>query len=133
MATTRQRGALGEAFACARLLEDGYRILERNWRSGKSEIDLITQKGNVIAFIEVKTRAQDGWCTPSQALARSQQRRIILAAVAYLRGKGIYNTGMFQPRFDLFEVVTACAGSPEVVRYRHLTSAYDTEGFDVFI
>ena len=110
MATTRQRGALGEAFACARLLEDGYRILERNWR-----------------------RAQDGWCTPSQALTRSQQRRIILAAVAYLRGKGIYNTGMFQPRFDLFEVVTACAGSPEVVRYRHLTSAYDTEGFDVFI
>ncbi len=83
MATTRQRGALGEAFACARLLEDGYRILERNWRSGKSEIDLIAQKGNVIAFIEVKTRAQDGWCTPSQALARSQQRRIILAAVAY--------------------------------------------------
>ena len=46
MATTRQRGALGEAFACARLLEDGYRILERNWRSGKSEIDLIAQKGN---------------------------------------------------------------------------------------
>ena len=45
MATTRQRGALGEAFACARLLEDGYRILERNWRSGKSEIDLIAQKG----------------------------------------------------------------------------------------
>ncbi len=133
MATTRQRGTLGETFACARLLEDGYQILERNWRSGKNEIDLIAKKENVIAFIEVKTRSQTGWSSPAQSLTRGQQRRILMAAVAYLRGRGIYNTGAFQPRFDLFEVVTACAGSPEVVRYRHLTSAYNTEGFDVFI
>lgn len=133
MATTRQRGTLGENFAVARLAEDGYEILARNWRSGHYEIDLIAQKADVIAFIEVKTRAADALLAPAAAVSKAQRRRIGLAAVAYLKQHGIYSTGVVQPRFDIFEVVTEQAGSPAIARYFHMTAAYDMGGLHVFI
>ena len=56
--SARTYGAAGEAFAASALEAEGYRILERNWRSGRSEIDLIAQRGDIIAFVEVKTRGE---------------------------------------------------------------------------
>lgn len=54
-----EKGRLGEEYA-ARLLErEGYRILSRNFHTRYGEIDLIAQKGEILAFIEVKTRAAD--------------------------------------------------------------------------
>ncbi|WP_308753513.1 YraN family protein [uncultured Anaerotruncus sp.] len=132
-ATTRRRGTLGEEFAAKKLAEAGYEILARNWRSGRNEIDLILQKGGVIAFVEVKTRAQNALAAPAASVAKAQRRRIALAAVAYLRERGIYNTGAVQPRFDLFEVVTERPGSNVVTRWAHLAGAYDTGDLDVFI
>lgn len=132
-ATARQRGTLGEDFAAEKLVAEGYEILERNWRSGHHEIDLILAKDEVIAFVEVKTRAQNALATPAGSVTRAQRRRIALAAVAYLRERGIYNTGAVQPRFDLFEVVTERPGSNVVTRWDHLAGAYDTGDLDVFI
>ena len=132
-ATTRQRGTLGEEFAAKKLAEAGYEILARNWRSGRHEIDLILQKGDVVAFVEVKTRAEGSFATPAESVTKAQRRRIVLAAVAYLKSHGIYNTGAVQPRFDLFEVVTERPGSNVVTRWAHLAGAYDTGDLDVFI
>ena len=133
VATTRERGALGERFACERLLEAGWELLARNWRSGRSEIDIIARRGEVIAFVEVKTRAENALTAPAGAVTTAQRRRIALAAAAYLKERGIYNTGEFQPRFDIFEVVTASPGSKLVTRFSHLEGAYDTGDLDVFI
>lgn len=133
MATTRQRGTLGEDFACARLREDGFQILARGWRSGRAEIDIIARRAQVIAFVEVKLRSQTDFAAPAAAVGRAQRRRIALAAVAYLKERGIYNNGTVQPRFDIFEVVTARAGSPEVVRFYHMAGAYDVGDLHVFI
>lgn len=133
MATTRARGTLGEDFACACLQKDGYEILERNWRNGHHEIDLIVKRGDVVAFVEVKTRAEGSFATPAESVTKAQRRRIVLAAVAYLKSHGIYNTGAVLPRFDLFEVVTGRTDSPEIVRYAHLPAAYDTGDLDVFL
>lgn len=133
MATTRERGAFGEDFAVLRMSEDGYEILERNFRCGNSEIDVIVRRKDVIAFVEVKTRAETSWQTPAQAVSKAQKRRIVLAAVSYLKLCGIYNTGEYQPRFDVFEIVTDRQNFPQIVRYQHITAAYDTGGLHVFI
>lgn len=133
MATTRERGTLGEDFAVSELKKDGYTILERNWRSSHYEIDIIAEKGDILAFLEVKTRAENSLGTPAEAVSKPQRRRIALAAVAYMKQRGIYLSGRFQPRFDIFEVVTERANSPAVTRFDHLAGAYTTEGLNVFI
>lgn len=133
MASTRERGTLGEDFACERLRADGYEILTRNYRAGKAEIDIIARQGTVIAFVEVKLRCGQAFTVPAGAVSRAQRRRIALAAVAYLRARGIYNTGEYQPRFDIFEIVTERVDSPQITRYAHLAAAYDTGDLHVFI
>lgn len=133
MTTTRAKGAMGEEFACARLEEDGYRILVRGYRVSHSEIDIIARKEDTIAFVEVKLRSSRSLCTPAQAVSRAQRKRIVLAAVAYLKTNGIYNTGEIQPRFDLFEIETTGELPTEIVRWFHMKSAYDTGDLHVFI
>ncbi|MCI8649941.1 MAG: YraN family protein [Anaerotruncus sp.] len=133
MVQTRKRGSQGEAFACARLQEAGYEILAQNYYAGHFEIDIIARRAEVIAFIEVKSRVQDGYEQPAEAVSRAQQKRIMLASVSYLKENGIYNTGEYQPRYDIFEVVTARTNALEVVHWSHLIGAYDTGGQDVFI
>lgn len=70
-----EKGRLGEEYA-ARLLErEGYRILSRNFHTRYGEIDLIAQKGEILAFIEVKTRAADSLSRPAAAVSRQKQSR----------------------------------------------------------
>ena len=133
MAEAKERGNRGEALACQRLEQVGWKILERNWRRGHSEIDIIACREETIAFIEVKTRSQNAYAPPAQAVTAGQRRRIILAAAAYLQERGLYNTGAYQPRFDVIEVVTLPGKDGRVVDYRHLENAYDAGGLHVFI
>lgn len=130
---SREAGKRGEDFAAEILSQEGYAILERNWRSGHKEIDLIVQKGDVLAFVEVKLRKENAWIQPEEAASPAQRRRIVLAAAAYLQAQGLYNSGAVQPRFDIFSV-TADSQEPErIKRYVHLISAYDLEGLGVFL
>ena len=131
--SARTYGAAGEAFAASALEAEGYRILQRNWRSGRSQIDLIAQRGDIIAFVEVKTRGEHALAAPAAFVTRAQRRRIALAAVEYLRARGIYNTGAVQPRFDVFEIVTGGPDGACVTRFSHLVNAYDTGDLDVFL
>lgn len=87
-----EKGRLGEEYA-ARLLErEGYRILSRNFHTRYGEIDLIAQKGEILAFIEVKTRAADSLSRPAAAVSRQKQSRIIRPP------RVIFNA--FQPPFS---------------------------------
>lgn len=133
MQTRRETGLFGEDFAAAKLREDGYEILERSYRSGRNEIDIIAQKGDLIAFVEVKTRASSSYTTPAGSLSKAQRRRIIAAAVDYLKGRGAYNTGEFYVRFDVFEITTSRAGSEQILRYAHLPGAFCKEDTDALI
>ncbi len=115
-----QNGALGEQFAAKFLEKHGYSILETNFRSRFGEIDIIAQKGGILAFVEVKTRAATMLESPQAAVTRTKQKRIITTALYYLQG---HRAGL-QPRFDVVAITTASKASFEVLDIQHLTDAF---------
>lgn len=111
--SSRQRGEQGEELAARFLEARGYRIIERNWRptlaggkrSGmRGEIDCIawqpSPRGEILCFIEVKTRASDAFGTPQEAVTPSKQRQICRLANAYVS----YHPTNAACRFDVVEV-----------------------------
>ena len=107
--TSKQRtGSLGEDLAVEFLEKKGYKILERNWRSGRYEIDIIAEKRDCVSFIEVKTTSSDSaesFKLPCEAVDRKKRENIISAARAYatLRKKTIFDLTE-DYRFDIIEV-----------------------------
>ena len=70
---------------CDFLQSRGHAILERNWRSGHLEIDIISFNEEGIHFIEVKTRRLSIQAPPQDNVDRTKQRKIVRAAQGYLR------------------------------------------------
>ena len=81
----RQRlGRWGEDVAVTYLESIDYRILSRNWRTRYGEIDLVTQVGEIIAFVEVKTRRGREFGLPEEALTDKKASRLTRLAQEYL-------------------------------------------------
>lgn len=78
-------GAKGENLACEFLTGMGHVILERNWRYGHLEIDIISADRYGTHFVEVKTRQQHIQAPPQDSVNIAKQRRIVAAAKSYLR------------------------------------------------
>src|SRR3989449_3652711 len=84
-------GAEGERVASRFLEARGYRILERNYRTRRGEIDLIAEDGRILVFVEVKVRLDDRFGGPAAAITRAKQAPIARLAQQYLgwpRGGG---------------------------------------------
>ena len=88
-------GRRGEDLVCEYLKGQGHTILERNWRSGHLEIDIISIDPKGIHFVEVKARQQNMQAPPQDNVDRIKQRRIANAANRYL------NSSARLPRKDL--------------------------------
>ncbi len=84
MAKHNQLGQLGEEWAKNYLLEQGYTLLEQNWRWGKGEIDLIVRQEDCIIFVEVKTRTTARFGQPEEAVSVKKQNLMYELAVEYL-------------------------------------------------
>ena len=80
----KQRGTLGENAVAEYLQREGYRILARNYRYQRAEIDLIAKKGNQISFVEVKTRSSNRFGTPAEAVTPAKRANIIRGEQGYL-------------------------------------------------
>ncbi len=87
--TTSVRGTRGECLAVDFLLKKGYRVVKRNFRYGKGEIDIIAMNGDVLVFVEVKMRATARFGTPEEAITFRKQRQIRMAAEGYLALHGL--------------------------------------------
>ena len=99
--STRDIGNVGEELTAYYLGRSGYRILCRNYTVRGGEIDIIAEKGGIIAFVEVKTRSVNAMDSGAAAVTAGKRRLIIRAAQEYL-----YRVGSeCQPRFDISEVV----------------------------
>jgi Predicted endonuclease distantly related to archaeal Holliday junction resolvase len=96
----QKRGAKGERRAVLYLRLHGYRILERNYLSGHKEIDIIAEKGSVLAFIEVKAR-QNNALPAYRSVTRAKKGNIISASKLYLAKKGVRDRII---RYDVIEV-----------------------------
>jgi putative endonuclease len=97
----KQFGRLGEDIAVSYMLKKGYKLLTRNYRFRHVELDAVYERNNEIIFVEVKTRTSDMMAYPEQAVGKSKQKNIRLAAENYLEEKGI----TFPVRFDIIAVV----------------------------
>ncbi len=85
MSDDRQKlGRWGENVAATYLQAQGMRIVERNWRCRRGEIDLVAQMEDVLVFVEVKTRRGRGMGLPEEALTPAKARRLVALGEAYL-------------------------------------------------
>ncbi len=84
----KETGKRGEDAACLYLLGLGHSILERNWRYGHLEIDIISADGSGLHFVEVKSRTAPAAADPELNVDRAKQRRLVQAALGYLHGRG---------------------------------------------
>ena len=116
MIEPHELGKLGEELAVNYLIDNGYQILERNWRSGHKEIDIIALKDGVLAIVEVKTRKSDDYGEPEIAVGITKQRMLIWAADAYVRYKNL-NVDV---RFDIISIVISDT-EPEI---EHIEDAF---------
>ena len=115
-------GARGEARAAEYLTKEGYRILDRNFRCRLGEIDLVAQKGSILAFVEVKLRKNSRYGEAREFVTADKQRKLRLAASYYLAGNDRAQT--MQPRFDVIEVY-APHGTDGPVAINYLENAFE--------
>ena len=81
-------GKAGEEELCKWLISKGHTILERNWRAGKQEIDIISLDRDGIHFVEVKSRTAPVQGEPEEAVNPAKQRNIVKAARRFMTLKG---------------------------------------------
>lgn len=101
----QQTGRAGEDRACSYLESVGHRILERNWRGGHLEIDIITLAGDGVHFVEVKTRTAPVQAAPEENVGPVKQRKITAAALRYLNTRGRDLGDDVEAFFDVVSVV----------------------------
>jgi len=112
---TKKTGDWGEHIASELLVSKGYAILNRNWRSGHYEIDIVAAKDDYIVFVEVKTRS-GGDEDPAEAVDLKKMRRLVYASDSYLRQYDI----PFVYRFDIITVI----GTPDRYTVEHIEDAF---------
>lgn len=112
-ASDAELGRWGEGEAARHLERRGARILGRNWRHGRDELDLVALEGVVLVFVEVKTRRAEeagrGWF----AVGPRKRRALRRAATGWLRAVG----GAPHVRFDVVEVLICHGGNPRIVHH----------------
>ena len=113
MAAFQATGRKGEDIAHRFLKKNGFRILARRFRlaDGSGEIDIIAREGDIIVFVEVKTRNTSLYGGPERALGSEKERNLVRTARSYLLKVG---AEWSQARFD---IVTVVATNPPVISH----------------
>lgn len=103
MAAYKQHtGNKGEDYACDLLLEKYFKILDRNYRYGHGEIDIVASYDDILIFVEVKTRKNLEFGPPISAITKAKQKQIKKIAEAYLIEHNVVDKNC---RFDVVGVL----------------------------
>lgn len=111
-------GAQGEQFAAVFLHRHGYNIVDRNWRFGHLELDLVCEHNGWIVFVEVKTRSSAICGGGAGAVNGAKRRNLVKAAQAWLSAHNLWEKPC---RFD----VLCLTGSAEHYNVEHYRNAFD--------
>lgn len=122
-ASSYQKGKRGEEKAAAFLRLKGYKILEKNYRAGQGEIDLIARRHGQLVFVEVKSRRGRAQGSPLEAVTPRKARRLAAGAALYLASHPL------EEKTCRFDVVTLgpeknWLGMPKI---RHFENAFSAE------
>ena len=117
----RARGREAEDLAAAFLEGQGYRVLARNHRLRRGEVDLVCEQGAVVCFVEVRSRTGDAHGAPEETVDRRKARRVVLAAEDWAARNSVAGRDL---RFDVV-AVTFGEGAP---RLAHFPAAFDAAG-----
>ena len=116
-AASQMLGEQGERIAAAWLAQRGWRILERRFRNGHRDLDLVAERSGVVAFVEVKTRRGKDFGHPVEAVNWQKQRELTRSAAVWIARHG---GGEQLFRFDVVGVLLGDAGA----RVRHIENAF---------
>jgi putative endonuclease len=115
------RGREAEDLAAAFLEARGYRVLARNHRLRRGEVDLVCARGEVVCFVEVRSRTGVAHGTPEETVDRRKARRVVLAAEDWAARNDVAGRDL---RFDVV-AVTFGEDPPRIV---HFPAAFDAAG-----
>lgn len=113
----RSIGDRGEQIAARYLEQQGFRILERNFRYERGEIDLVAEEGDELVFVEVKTRRSRSFGDPEESVDEAKEEQIRDTAEGYLVLRGV---GERIYRFDIVAVLLE-GETPEI---HHIRDAF---------
>src|ERR1035437_4579463 len=116
MAEHNQTGTAGEDIAASFLEKKGYSLLEKNWRFGQEEIDIIASNDSTLVIAEVKTRKSNYFGEPEVFVTRQKQKHLIKAANAYIEKNDLD----LEVRFDIISVIL----SEKDQRIHHIEDAF---------
>ncbi len=108
--TTIETGTRAETGAAAALEAAGYRIVERNYRCKAGELDIIARDGDILAFVEVRSRADDAHGHAAEMVSPTKRRQVARIAAHYL---ALERPEIDQVRFD---VVAITGGTVDVIK-----------------
>ncbi len=120
MAEHNELGKWGEDEAAFYLQDKGYSILERDWKIGKRDLDIlaVTPDGETLVVVEVKTRADETYQKPEEAVDTRKIRNLAIAANAYIKQQTIDK----DLRFDIISVI---GNGRQVKSIDHLENAFN--------
>lgn len=116
MAKHYDLGKKGEEIAARHLNGKGYKIIQRNWRYAKDEIDIIAETEDFIVFVEVKTRSTRFFGEPEESVTDQKEKFVIRAADEYINQKEIDK----EARFDIISIIID--GNKQSIR--HIEDAF---------
>ncbi len=85
-------GDWGEKIAVNYLMKQGYQILDRNYKTKLGELDIVAKEGDIIVFVEVKTRSSRSFGLPQEAVNFKKQNKIMRMAMQYLQNRDLKDT-----------------------------------------
>lgn len=103
--STKELGDCAEQIALDYLLEKGFILLERNWRRGHLEIDLIMCKDEILHIVEVRSLQAPVLKQPFETVGRDKQKRLVKAADSYVRKNKICSEVVFDIVSVVFEKI----------------------------
>lgn len=120
MAAHNELGKWGEEMAAEYLQQKGYRIIERDWRSGNRDIDIIAQAPDLstLVFVEVKTRKNEVVMRAADAVNPTKARNIALSANNYIKMRHV--DGLLR-----FDIITIVGTNAQNMKLEHIINAFN--------